>query len=335
MVKPGQIEFEEVDRPDISANQVLIKMRRIGICGSDLHVYHGMHPLTKYPVTQGHEVSGIIEDIGENISTFGTGDIVTVRPQITCGTCIYCKAGNYHICENLKVMGFQTTGMASEYVVVDKSKVLKISQKISIDASALVEPIAVACSAVEKAGDVKGKDILILGAGPIGILTGQVAKAKGAHSVMISDVVDYRLGIAKEVGLDYIVNPEIENLGKAIIQVYGKGGVNLVIECVGKQQTVNDAITYARKGSIIVLVGVFAKQPRVDFSTVQDHELTIKGLLMYRHHHFEEAISLLENELIQTQPLLSKHFPFEQYDDAYQYLINNKDKALKILIDIS
>ncbi|GAJ08299.1 unnamed protein product, partial [marine sediment metagenome] len=150
MTAPGKIEFRDIPVPKVKEGQVLVKIKRIGICGSDIHVYYGKHPYTSYPVVQGHEVSGEIVKLSDGGSNFKEGDKVTIQPQIVCGKCYSCKHGQNHICDNLKVMGFQTTGMASEYFAVDLKKVLKLPENISYDHGALVEPLAVAVHALKR-----------------------------------------------------------------------------------------------------------------------------------------------------------------------------------------
>lgn len=133
MTAPGAIEFREVTVPRITDEQVLIKIMKIGVCGSDIHVYHGKHPFTSYPVTQGHEVSGEIVEIGKNVSGFSIGQKVTIQPQVVCGECYPCRHGKYNLCEKLKVMGFQTTGTASHFFAVDAAKVTALPEEMSYD----------------------------------------------------------------------------------------------------------------------------------------------------------------------------------------------------------
>ena len=171
MTEPGKIIFREIPRPEAMAGEVRIKIMNIGVCGSDIHVYHGKHPFTKYPVTQGHEVSGLIDQLGEGVTGFTLGQKVTIQPQVVCGECWPCRHGKYNLCEKLKVMGFQTTGTASEYFVVDAKKVTPLPEQLSLEEGAMIEPLAVAVHAVRRAGDVTDKDICVLGAGPIGILS--------------------------------------------------------------------------------------------------------------------------------------------------------------------
>ncbi|MFW9906793.1 MAG: zinc-binding dehydrogenase, partial [Candidatus Thorarchaeota archaeon] len=282
MIAPKEIIFQDIPIPELEKNDVLVRMMRIGICGSDIHVYHGKHPLTTYPVTQGHEVSGVIEKVGNNVKHFKLGDKVTVQPQIVCGKCYPCTHGKYHICDELKVMGFQTTGMASEYYVTEVEHILKLPDDMSFEEGAMVEPVAVACGAVSKVDDIKGKNIIVLGAGPIGNLVAQTVKSLGAQSVFITDVSDFRLEVAKKVGIDHAINPMKQNLSEEIVKVFGRDKADLIFECVGSNVTINDAIENARKGTDIIIVGVFSDKPTIDLGTIQDQELRLIGTLMYQ-----------------------------------------------------
>ena len=143
MVAPGQIEFREVERPEVGPGQVMLNTRRIGVCGSDIHVYHGMHPYTSYPIVQGHEVSGVVAEVGEGVEGFSVGDKITFAPQVVCGTCYPCRHGMYHICESLKVLGFQTDGTAQEFFPLPVERVFRLPDSMSLDHAAMIEPIAI------------------------------------------------------------------------------------------------------------------------------------------------------------------------------------------------
>ncbi len=199
MVAPGSIEFHDVIKPTPGKGEVLIQIKRIGVCGSDIHVFHGQHPYTSYPIVQGHEVSGVISKVGECVDGFSPGDQVTFMPQVTCGACYPCQHDMYHICDDLKVMGFQTGGAAQEFFPIDATKVLKVPAQISLDHAALIEPTAVAVHAIARGGEVQGKKILVLGAGTIGNLVGQVAKAAGADAVLITDISEFKLAKARRM----------------------------------------------------------------------------------------------------------------------------------------
>ena len=281
MTAPGVIAYREVPVPQIGPTELLLRVRRIGVCGSDIHVYHGLHPYTTYPVVQGHEVSAAVEAVGSGVRGFKPGDTVTVMPQVFCGTCLPCRSGRYNICDNLKVMGFQTTGTASEYFAVDADKCLAIPSSMNADEGAMVEPLAVAVHALGRLESVTGKRIAVYGAGPIGNLTAQAAKGLGAESVLVTDTSEHRLALARECGVDHAVNPAVTDTGEAIAERFGPGKADAALECVGIEQTIGQAVANARKGSDIVVVGVFGALPRVDLGLVQDRELRLCGTLMY------------------------------------------------------
>lgn len=334
MTKPGEIIFRDVPVPEVMDGQVKIKMMNIGICGSDIHVYHGKHPFTKYPVTQGHEVSGLVVETGKNVSRIKVGQKVTVEPQVYCGECYPCKHGKYNLCEELKVMGFQTTGMASEYFVVDESKVTELPDDMSYEHGAMIEPLAVAVHAVKQMGDVTGLKVAVIGAGPIGNLVAQVAKGMGAEKVIITDVSDMRLKIAEKCGIDACINTKKVDFGDALVQSFGPDKADVIYDCAGNNITMGQAIKYARKGSVIVLVAVFSGMAEIDLAVANDHELDIKSTMMYRHEDYVDGIRLVNEKKVDLQPLVSKTFPFEQYLDAYKYIDAHREETMKVIINI-
>ena len=334
MTAPGVIEFRQVPTPAPGPGQVLVKIHRIGVCGSDIHVYHGKHPFTSYPVTQGHEVSGSIEALGEGVTGLSVGQKVTIEPQVTCGTCYPCTHGKYNLCESLKVMGFQTTGTASEYFAVDAGKITPLPDTMSYDEGAMIEPLAVAVHAVRRAGDVTGQDICVLGAGPIGILTAQAAKAMEARRVMITDISDTRLQKAAQCGADKTVNTKKEDFATAFVAYFGPDKADVIYDCAGNDITMGQAIANARKGSTIILVAVYAGMAHVDLAVLNDHELDLNTTMMYRHEDYVTAIELVEQGKVALAPLMSCHFAFEQYGDAYRYIDENRESTMKVLIDV-
>ena len=334
MTAPKTITFRDIPVPEPGPGQVQIKMMRIGVCGSDIHVYHGKHPFTKYPVTQGHEVSGVITKLGEGVTGLAVGQRATIEPQVFCGKCYCCTHGKYNLCEELKVMGFQTTGAASEYFVVDQSKVTLLPEGMSFDAGAMIEPTAVAVHAAKRAGDLTGLKVAVLGAGPIGILVSQAVKAFGASEVLIGDISEYRLELAKRCGADYASNTSRTTLGDAMIEAFGPDKADVIYDCAGNDITMGQAIAGARKGSTIILVAVFAGMAKVDLAVLNDHELDLNTTMMYRHEDYVDAIACVNDGRIRLEPLMSKHFAFRDYQKAYEYIDANRETTMKVLIDI-
>lgn len=334
MTAPKEIIFREIDIPEVGDDEVLIKIKKIGICGSDIHVYHGTHPFTSYPVTQGHEVSGEVVEVGKNVSKVKAGDRVTIEPQVRCGKCYPCRHGKYNLCEELKVMGFQTTGTASEYFKAPELNVTKLPDDMDYSKGAMIEPLAVAVHAISRAGDIRGKRVSVIGAGPIGNLVAQSAKAMGAERVMLSDVSDYRLSLGKKVGIDAVYNTRESDYNEDLIDCFGPDKADIIYDCAGNDITMNSAIRSARKGSTIILVAVYAGMANVDLAVLNDHELDLNTTMMYRHEDYEKAIELVKEKKIDLESLMSNTFPFNEYQKAYEYIDQNREKAMKVLIDL-
>ena len=334
MTAPGRIEFREIEKPEPKEGEVLVRMRRIGVCGSDIHVWHGKHPFTSYPVTQGHEVSGEIAALGAGVEGLAVGEKVTIEPQVVCGKCHPCCHGKYNLCEELKVMGFQTTGAASEFFAVDARKVTKLPDSMSFDEGAMLEPLAVAVHAVRRFPGLKGAKVAVLGAGPIGILVAQAAKGLGAASVLITDVSDLRLAKARDCGADFAVNTRSKDFGEALVESFGPDKADVIYDCAGNDITMGQAIKYARKGSTIILVAVFAGLAKVDLAVLNDHELDLNTTMMYRHEDYVGAIDLVRAGKVRLAPLISRHFAFRDYAEAYRYIDANRESTMKVIIDV-
>ncbi len=334
MSAPGVISFRDIPIQVPAEEEVLLKILRIGICGSDIHVYHGTHPFMDYPVTQGHEVCGTVEAVGAGVSGFRKGDKVTLQPQVVCGKCYSCTHGNYHICDELKVMGFQTTGTASEFFCCNQKHLLRLPDGMDPDEGAMIEPVAVAVHALGRCKDLEGEKVFILGAGPIGNLVAQCARGMGAKEVLISDLSDYRLTVARDVGIDYVVNPRRQDTGEVLRECFGPDRADLILDCVGVPATITCAVEVARKGTDIIIVGVFGEKPQVDLGLIQDRELRLIGTAMYREPDFIKAIDLVKTGKVQLGPLMSDHFPFNEYPDAYRFIEKQQDQVMKVFIDV-
>ena len=334
MTAPGRIEIGEAPAPTPGAGEVLLRIQRIGVCGSDIHVFHGKHPYTSYPVVQGHEFSAVVEAVGPGVEGIEPGCKVTALPQVVCGRCPPCLRGDEHICDVLKVQGFQAPGCAQQLWVTAADKVIKLPDSFSFEQGALVEPISVAVHAVARAGQLQGRRAVVLGAGPIGNLVAQAARASGAQ-ILITDLSDHRLDIARRCGLPNTSNPSREDLQTASRRVFGAQGFDLAFECVGVEATLTAATESLAKGGTLVVVGVFGDKPRMDLGLVQDRELRIIGTLMYQRPDYEQAVSWVASGDIITEPLMSEHFPMDRYLDAYRYIDEKRDQTMKVFIDVA
>ena len=333
MTSPGVIEHREVAEPAPGPGDVLLRIHRIGVCGSDVHVNHGKHPFTPYPVIQGHEFCAVVESVGEDVQGVAVGSKATALPQIVCGKCERCRDGNYHICDHLKVKGFQAPGVAQDLFVTEAENIVMLPEKFSFEQGAFVEPAAVAIRATSRAGDLKEKNVAVLGAGPIGNLTAQMCQARGA-SVVITDMSDFRLDIAGQCGIDAVSNAKSESLMDASRRVFGERGIDVVFDCAGVQETISDAVGVVNKGGIIVIIAVYDEMPRVDLAIVGDRELSIVGTLMYQLSDYEEAVRRIAAGDLNTDPLETKHFPFAEFAAAYEFIDKEGSRSMKVFIDL-
>lgn len=335
MTAPGEIELHEIKTPQPGPGEVLLRIHKIGVCGSDVHVYHGKHPYTGYPVVQGHEFSASVAAVGAGVEGLQPGQKVTAMPQIVCGQCGPCLRGDYHICDSLKVQGFQAPGCAQDLWVTQADKIIPLPASFTYEQGALVEPVSVAVHAAGRAGDLRGKRVAVLGAGPIGNLVAQVARSSGAE-VLITDLSSHRLEIARQCGLEGTANPREETLAEAARRVFGpSSGFDVAFECVGVEATITAAIESINKGGTIIVVGVFGEKPRLDLGLVQDRELNIHGTLMYQKQDYLRAVELIASGDVQTEPLMSEHFSMEEFLEAYRFIDRQGDKTMKVFIDVN
>ncbi len=334
MEKPGTIRFEEAAETPPGVGEVRLRIRQIGICGSDIHVWHGSHPFTPYPVIQGHEFMGTVEAIGPGVDNPPPiGAKVTALPQIVCGECNPCKKGRFNICENLKVRGFQADGCGRELYNIPAERLVVLPDDFSADQGAFVEPVSVAVHACDRAGDLTGRNVVVLGAGTIGNLIAQVAKARGAGKVLITDIADYRLEVAKKCGVDYAINTTRQSLKEATTAAFGDGGFDLAFEAAGVEASLGSAVKAIEKGGLILIVGVYGKPPVVDMGVVGEHEIVLAGSMMYWRSDWEKAVQLLASS-VTIEPLVSRHFSFAEWPQAYNYIDTNGASIMKVMVDL-
>lgn len=335
MTKPGHIELREVEKPKaLAPHEVLLKIQKIGVCGSDIHVFHGEHPATPYPVIQGHEYSATVEAVGHAVTKAKPGMKATARPQLICGECGPCKRGQYNACQHLKVQGFQAPGVAQDYFVVPEDRLIIFPDSLSFEQGAMIEPTAVGAHATKRSNELKGKNVVVAGAGTIGNLVAQFAKARGAKKVLITDISDYRLEKARACGIAATLNVRETPLEIGMKLHFGEEGFQVGFEAAGVQETLDSLMANVEKGGDVVIIGVFAENPTVNMYYLGEHELNVYGSMMYRHEDYEEAVRMIAKGEIELAPLITSHFSFEEYRKAYDYIEEKGDKTMKVMIDL-
>lgn len=335
MLSPGVIEFREVPEPGpLKDNEVLLRIKRIGICGSDIHVYHGLHPATSYPVVQGHEYSAVVEAVGRSVINAAPGMKATARPQLVCKVCGPCRRGQYNACQQLKVQGFQAPGVAQDLFVVPEERLVLLPPSLTLEQGALMEPAAVGAHATGRVASLQGKNVVVSGAGTVGNLVAQFARARGAGKVLITDLSAYRLEIARQCGIAGTLNIRETSFEAGIRDFFGNEGFQAGFEAAGVQASLEVLMQHVEKGGDIVILGVYAENPVVNMFHLGEHELNVYGSMMYRHEDYEMAAARIAAGNIITAPLLTKTFPFSEYPDAYKFIEQQADKTMKVMINL-
>jgi 2-desacetyl-2-hydroxyethyl bacteriochlorophyllide A dehydrogenase len=335
MTSPGVIEFSDIPEPGpLKDYEILLRIKRIGVCGSDIHVFHGKHPATPYPVVQGHEYSATVEAVGHKVTKVRPGMRATARPQLVCGECGPCRRGQYNACQKLKVQGFQAPGVAQDLFVVPEERIVPFPDNMTFEQGAMIEPAAVGAHSTGRASGLKGKNVVVSGAGTIGNLVAQFAKARGAARVLITDISDYRLDIARRCGIEGTLNITKTAFEEGINSFFGRKGFQVGFEAAGVQSSLDVLMQFIEKGGDVVILGVFSSNPVVNMFYLGEHELNIFGSMMYRQEDYEAAVEMISAGKIITSPLLTNSFPFNKYLEAYNFIEAQGDRIMKVMIEL-
>ena len=314
-------------------DQVQLQVAYCGICGTDLHLFHGnMDHRVRIPQVFGHEVSGTIRAVGDRVKNFKPGDHVTVRPLDPCGECPACRAGHSHVCQRLKFIGIDAPGALQTLWTVPAHTLHLLPGSLSLETAALVEPLAVACHDVGRAKLNRGEYVVIQGGGPIGILIAIVAKQRGAK-VLITEVNPFRLNLARELGFE-AMNPQTEDVVKYVTEQTATAGADVVFEVSGSAAGAASMTKLARVRGRIVVVAVFSEIPKVDLFQFFWRELELAGTRLYESHDFEEAIELVSSGNLPLDRLISEVCSLEEIPSALHQL-ESGGKAMKILVQCS
>lgn len=325
-----KLEVREVRKPKIKTNQVLVKIKTAGICGSDIDHYKGVTNI-ETPIILGHEFSGIIVKKGKRVKGLQVGDrIVSETSAYVCGVCCYCKYGNYNLCTQRKAFGSGVDGAFTEYIAVPAKLLHIIPDELTFEEAALVQPCADVVHAVTKNAEVTiGDTVVVLGSGPIGLLTTQVAKAQGAGRVIQTGHRGLRLSIAKKIGADITIAIEEEDLVKKINHVTNGIGADIVFEATGAASALIQAPDVVHKQGQIIIIGVQSKPVELNIRTIQSNEIIIRGSAMSNWIDYQRAINLISNKIVNVKPLITHKFKITDWQKAFNLIINKK--ACKII----
>lgn len=331
LVAPEQLKLDYTEIPVPKPGEILIKIRRVGVCGSDPTIYFGRHPYVTFPVVMGHEFSGTVEKLGEGVAGPAAGTRVTVIPHLVCGRCPACQSETYNFCEKLRCTGAEADGAHVQYLCMPHEMVLPIPDSMSFDDAAMVEPACVGYHAAKR-GEIRKTDkVLIIGAGPIGLFCMQSCKALGAKEVYVADVDAWRLELAKNLGADGVIDVSRNPLS-------GKHGeFDLFFDCVGgKGQVLNQILGMARRGTRVVVVGVL--QNGYDIPLLPDfvqHELRLSGTTMYVPQDYREMIALMGAGKVRTAGMITQYFPLAEIETVFDLIKGKRERYFKIMLTVN
>ncbi|QCJ47897.1 MULTISPECIES: NAD(P)-dependent alcohol dehydrogenase [Haloprofundus] len=318
-----QLQIAERDRPEPEDDEVLVRMRSVGICGSDVHYYeHGRigDYVVDSPLVLGHESAGEVVEVGSAVDDLGVGDRVTLEPGVPCGRddCEFCRANEYNLCPNVQFMATPPDdGAFAEYVAWPADYAYRLPESVSLRAGALIEPLSVGIHVCRRAGIGLGDAVYISGCGPIGLLAMEVARVAGAEPIVVADVLPSKLERARERGAT-VVNVAEENPVDAVEEATGGRFADVVVEASGAEQAIGGTLDVVRRGGTVVLVGL-AADGVVPFDTndIIDNELDLLGSFRYRHT-YPTAIELLASEQVDVEGIIDFEMALDDVDEAFR-----------------
>jgi L-iditol 2-dehydrogenase len=322
--------------PAVAADEVLVRVEACGICGSDVHGYDGTSGRRIPPIVMGHEAAGTVESVGSAVRGFTPGDRVTFDSTVYCGACAFCAAGDVNLCDNRQVIGvscgdYRRHGAFAEFVVVPQRILYPLPAAIEFSEAAMLEAVSVALHAVNVSQAKGGDTALVIGAGMIGLLTLQAARAAGCAQVFISDVDSTRLALATQVGADKALNASGAELLTEIHKLTGGRGVDLVYEAVGRNETVASAIDCARKGGTVTLVGNIMPEVTLPLQKVVSRQIRLQGSCA-SSGEYPQAIELIANGKIQVKPLITAVASLEEGPRWFERLHAREPNLMKIIL---
>ena len=320
----------EVDKPKLKADEVLIRVEATGICGSDIPLYKGMYPVKlPVPYIPGHEFSGSIVDVGNDVEHLKTGDRVSAHIVVSCGACYYCRTGRSHICNHSKELGFDINGSFAEYVSFPARNILLLPNNMDFEEGAMLDPLASALHPIERLHLGICDTFAVLGPGPIGLLALQCARTIGAKKVIMVGTRDDRLRVAKELGADEIINVQNENLQERISSVT-ENGVDVVLEATGSTKAINSALSIVKKDGQIVLISVYHEPASINALDVVYKELSISGSYDYTWLTFKRAMDLISSRKVKVKPIITHRHSLNDFKEAFDLVLSRK--AMKVLL---
>lgn len=335
---PNDMILKEIDKPKINENEVLVKIKACAICGTDIRIYKGTKTrgIRKNSII-GHEISGIITKVGSNIDKFKEKDNVAIAPVLPCGKCYYCKNGKENACLNRKGLGYEYDGGFAEYIklpkdYIERGNLFKFPSSTSFEEACLAEPLGCVYNGSERSEISLNDTVVIIGAGPIGLMHLMLAKLKGAINIIVSEPISKRRQLAKKLGANTVVDPNAQDLSKIVFEQTNNLGADVVILSLGITKLVNSASELLKKGGSLNLFGGFPKGQKssIDPNKIHYDEIWVTGTTACTRSQYEKALELITNNFIDLKPIISDIFSLEQIDQAIEKA--NEGSGVKIIV---
>lgn len=316
----GNVELQDVPEPRVGVDEVKIEVKATGVCGTDIHIYHDEFK-SNPPVILGHEFCGVVKEVGTNVTEFKTGDRVTSETaHKVCGKCMFCRTGNYNLCPERQGIGYGVDGAFAKFCVVRKDLVHLLPDNVDYVSGAFCEPLSCAVHGVsEQTGIRAGEVVVIIGPGPIGLLSAQISKLEGAYVVVLGIFADEaRLALAKKLGADRTVTIQKENPEEIIKDITDGYGADVILECSGNVSGAQLGLKLARKKGKFTQMGLFGKPITIDFEQIAYKELKVTGFFSHKWTSWEKAIKLLAQNKVQVKPLVTDEFTIVEWKKAFE-----------------
>lgn len=326
---------DDMPEPQLEkADDVKIKVRCCGICGSEVHAYYGKHPFRIPPIVSGHEAAGDVVAVGSAVTQFKPGDRVVVEPHYGCGECWYCKNGLYNVCTNKKVLGAGSwSGALGEYIVTPEKTVVHMADNLSYEEGALIEPVANGMYAVRNSNITKDSTIVIIGAGPIGIGDLLCAKLYEPKLIIMADIADFNLEKAREMGCQHTVNSRNENLYEKVMELTDGIGADMTFLAFGDEPTLNQAASITRRGGQMIQHALMLDGIGFPYQVHQQHELDFKAYNMYQRKDFEMICQALAQGKMDLSHFVTQRYPIEQFKEAMDMADKRPEPVLKVMME--
>jgi len=330
---PRTLEIRDLPQPQITVNEALIKIRAVGVCGSDVFGYLGRSKRRIPPLVLGHEFSGQVAEAGADVRDFRPGDPVAVYPLVTCGTCEYCRSNRHHICPQRKVYSLDFHGALAEYVAAPRECLFHMPPDMSFIEGSLIEPLANAIHVIEKCPPVAGRSGVIFGVGSIGLLAFWYARHRGAERMAVVDLNPRRLAVLQQMGADLVIDASRQDPVKTLLEWTGGRGVDFSIDAVGNQPCRRNAIACTAPGGTSGWIGLDEDTCELSGLVIVNREIEIKGSYAYSRSDFAAALSLLERKLVRTDQFV-RTVKLDQGPAVFAELASSQTSMIKAVFEL-